>query len=400
MRQCGSVGVVSAVRHGSFCPFPWRSLESTSRREAAALRDAYRWAKSHVRLAPFARAVQELVGAKVELLVLRARPLSDARVPDGGVGFVVGRADESAAAGVLVEVEAALAAAVVARAIRRTPPIISSSAAKVSADIAGGLAAVVMAAVRRAHQGEALRVYSAGPASELEADFARVDPDLVAVTLTVLLADDAFSARVVMSRHLAFVEQPPAWTAGVLSALGATPLSIPIVACATLATAADVGALRPGDAFLPGTWPLWREGGEAGGNMAGWVGPVSLSAPCSELGVRASLGEAGRLVLGGEVHPLCLAEADMAEPNERDALVTAVGEVPVVVRVEIGEARMAARDWASLCRGDVIALGKRVGEHDVHRVGGVPVARGDLVEIDGEIGVRLAERLTDEQTTP
>ena len=83
MRQCGSVGVVSAVRHGQSRPFPWRSLESTSQRESATLRDAYRWAKSHVRLAPFARAVQELVGAKVELLVLRARPLSDARAPDG-----------------------------------------------------------------------------------------------------------------------------------------------------------------------------------------------------------------------------------------------------------------------------------------------------------------------------
>jgi hypothetical protein len=195
LRQCGSVRIVSAVRHGQFRPFPWRSLESTSRRESAALRDAYRWAKSHVRLAPFALAVQELVGAKVELLVLRARPLSDARAPDGGVGFVVGRADALAAAGVLVEVEAALAATVVARAIRRAPPIISSSATTVSPDIAGGLAAVVMAAVRRAHQGEALRVYSAGPACELEADFARVNPDLVAVSLTVLLADDGGLVR-------------------------------------------------------------------------------------------------------------------------------------------------------------------------------------------------------------
>ena len=91
----------------------------------------------------------------------------------------------------------------------------------------------------------------------------------------------------------------------------------------------------------------------------------------------------------------------MSDSEDRGgALLDAIGEVPVVVRVEIGEARMAARDWASLGRGDVVALGRRVGERVVLRVGGVPVARGELVEIDGEVGVRIAERIEEEGTTP
>jgi len=57
------------------------------------------------------------------------------------------------------------------------------------------------------------------------------------------------------------------------------------------------------------------------------------------------------------------------------------------------EARLAARDWAAIGRGDVIALGRRVGEAVVLRVGGVPVARGELVEIEGEVGVRIIERI-------
>ncbi len=382
------------ARHG---PFPWGSLDATSRRESAALRGVRRLAENHLRLYAFAQAAQELVGAKVEILVRRAQPLSEARGPDGGVGFIVGRADGPAAGAVLIEVETALALQVVSRAIRRTPPVITRYAAKASADVAGALAAVVIAAARRAHQGEALRVLDAGPTSALEAALARVDHDLVAVTLTVLLADDAFAARAVMSRGAVSAAPSPAWTPGALSALGATPLSMPIVACASRVTAADVAALRPGDAFLPGTWPLSRKGGRRDGGASGtstanmahtvWVGPVLLSAPCSELGIRAELGEGGRVVLRGEIDPLCLAEADMAQSSERDALVTAVGDVPVVVRVEIGEATMAARDWASLGRGDVIALGRRVGEQVVLRVGGV------------EIGVRLAERLTHEKTT-
>jgi flagellar motor switch/type III secretory pathway protein FliN len=86
----------------------------------------------------------------------------------------------------------------------------------------------------------------------------------------------------------------------------------------------------------------------------------------------------------------------MGEGIERGGLVEAIGEVPVVVRVEIGEARMAAREWAALTRGDVVSLGRRVGEAVVLRVGGVPVARGDLVEIDGQVGVRIVERLAED----
>jgi flagellar motor switch/type III secretory pathway protein FliN len=98
-------------------------------------------------------------------------------------------------------------------------------------------------------------------------------------------------------------------------------------------------------------------------------------------------------VLGGDPQALFVREAEMVELDESSALVTAIGDVPILVRVEIGEARMAARDWAALQRGDVIALGRRVGERVTLRVGGVPVASGELVEIDGDVGVRIVERL-------
>ena len=65
-----------------------------------------------------------------------------------------------------------------------------------------------------------------------------------------------------------------------------------------------------------------------------------------------------------------------------------------------GEATMAAREWAALGRGDVVALGRRVGEPVLLRVGGVIVARGDLVEIDGEVAVRIVDRVQGEWTTP
>jgi flagellar motor switch/type III secretory pathway protein FliN len=86
----------------------------------------------------------------------------------------------------------------------------------------------------------------------------------------------------------------------------------------------------------------------------------------------------------------------MDESDATTALVDSLGDVPVVVRVEVGEVTLAARDWAALSRGDVIALGRRVGERVVLRVGGVAVARGELVDVEGEVGVRIAERVHDD----
>jgi flagellar motor switch/type III secretory pathway protein FliN len=44
-------------------------------------------------------------------------------------------------------------------------------------------------------------------------------------------------------------------------------------------------------------------------------------------------------------------------------------------------------------QGDVLGLGRRIGEPVVLRVGGLAIARGDLVEIEGEVGVRVIERI-------
>jgi flagellar motor switch/type III secretory pathway protein FliN len=46
--------------------------------------------------------------------------------------------------------------------------------------------------------------------------------------------------------------------------------------------------------------------------------------------------------------------------------------------------------------GDVVTLGRRVGEAVTLRVGGAVVARGELVVVDGEVGVRIKHRVVPE----
>jgi flagellar motor switch protein FliN len=381
-------------------PFPWTTLEATRRVDVDALRGLRSWVAQRVRLDALAAALTSFVGEEVRLLVGRARGAgarthrAGARGLDGGIGIVLTSGDDDSSA--LLEVESALAAAVVSRVVRRPPPLAMNVTAPPSAALAGAFAAVVVASARRAHAtGLPLRVLSAGVASVLEAELAGSDPDLLAVSFKVLLGDEAYAARLVLRR--ASAPWPPDWNKRALAALGPMPLSLPIVACATRACVADVAALRAGDAWLPGTWPL--ELAPQTGPSATLHGPVLLAAPEATSGVRARLVDGGRLVLSGEPDGVCAAEADMTDVDGEAALLEAVGDVPVVVRVEVGEARMPARDWASLGRGDIVTLGRRVGDPVVLRVGGVAIARGELVNVDGEIGVRIAERIAGDVTS-
>jgi flagellar motor switch/type III secretory pathway protein FliN len=385
-------------------PFPWGSLETMSRSDVSAFQDLRRWVTAHVRLDALGVALTELVGAEVRLLPGRASrsgahaPRTIARGLDAGIGVVLAPADDTIRVAALVVMESGLAAALVARVLRRPPPVAVQSTASASPGIAGAIAAVIAAAARRARAGESLlRVVSAGAAADLEAEFVVSEPDTLALALTVLVADDAYAARVVLRGPVALSAPPAQWCARALASLGVMPLSIPVVACAAPASLADVAALRVGDVWLPGTWPL--ELARDGESSASLRGPVILAAPGATSGTRARLAPGGHLVLSGETDDVCAAEADVTEPYGEGALLETVGDVPVVVRVEIGEAQMAARDWASLRKGDVITLGRRVGERVVLRVGGVAIAQGELVNVDGEVGVRIAERVAGDTTS-
>lgn len=382
-------------------PFPWAALDRTTRASAQAMCAARRWAEADVDAAAIPRAAAELLGARVALLLRSARPLAEARPPPGGVGVIVARADSpELARSMLVEADAALVGAILSRVLRRPSARATDPAAAPGAASAGAFAAIVAAVLRRAHSSPAggsrtgtLRMLAAGPAAELEADLRRAAPDAHALTLTAIVDDDAFEARVALSPSAALGAPSRAWTGAGLAALGALPLEVPVVACACASTVAEVASLGVGDVLLPGRWPLERM-------PRGLSGRVLLAPPGRDLGMAADLGDDGRLVLRGGAEPLGMAEATMDAGAGKAELVDAMGDVPVVIRVEIGEARMAAREWARLGAGDVVALGRRIGEKVVLRVGGVPVARGDLVDVEGEVGVRIVERVTGDESTP
>ena len=67
--------------------------------------------------------------------------------------------------------------------------------------------------------------------------------------------------------------------------------------------------------------------------------------------------------------------------------------VPVDLSVEIGRARMSVGETLELREGSVVTLDRMAGEPVDLLVNGKPIARGEVVVIDEQFGLRLTQVL-------
>jgi flagellar motor switch protein FliN len=102
-----------------------------------------------------------------------------------------------------------------------------------------------------------------------------------------------------------------------------------------------------------------------------------------------------------DIHDSTLTEAPTAAPSlaelgpagfadDGDDL-TIVLDVQVEITVEIGRTSMTIRETIGLAPGSVVALKKPAGEAVDLLVNGKPIARGEVVTIDEEFGLRITE---------
>ncbi|MDQ1569155.1 MAG: flagellar motor switch protein FliN, partial [Actinomycetota bacterium] len=94
-------------------------------------------------------------------------------------------------------------------------------------------------------------------------------------------------------------------------------------------------------------------------------------APLPVPGLASPGGGAGRSVMGGPIELL--------------------HEVEMGVTVELGRARMLVRDILDLSPGSVIELDRAAGAPIDVLVNGTLIARGEVVVIDEEFGIRITE---------
>jgi flagellar motor switch protein FliN len=75
-------------------------------------------------------------------------------------------------------------------------------------------------------------------------------------------------------------------------------------------------------------------------------------------------------------------------------------EVPVELAVEVGRTKMTIREALALGPGSIVTLNRLSGEPVDLLVNGKPIARGEVVVIDEEFGLRVTEVLAPRQAEP
>jgi flagellar motor switch protein FliN len=118
--------------------------------------------------------------------------------------------------------------------------------------------------------------------------------------------------------------------------------------------------------------------------------PASLEEALGGVDHIAGLDESGRPVT--EVAPLGL--SDLGEGTGQmapDRDLRLLADIQLELSVELGRSRLPLRDLLSLAPGAVLELDRTAGEPVDVLVNGKVVARGEVVVVDGDFGVRINE---------
>lgn len=344
-------------------PYPWAALERVSRAEVAAIEQARRAWGAALDPTVLGEELGSLTGAKVGAEVTRfglgepARRFPEVTLRAGALTVTLG-------------VEPELGATLLGRVLAR-PFALGEPGAPLSPSLAGALAALAVEVARRVSDVPVLLEPSPQPAG------------VPRVEATLRVEGRAYAAYALVSGDADLTRAPGTPS---LETLGDVPLTVPLVVGASLAARADLKRLVPGAAFLPSE--AWVDARGHGRGV--------LVAATGSRGVWVELPPDGRIVLGDATAELPFdalgSGAIMADPNDvNETLTDAALDAPVVVRVELGVVSLGARRWAELRPGDVLETGQPLGEAVLLRIAGRAVARGELVEVDGSVGVRVRE---------
>lgn len=358
--------------------YPWHTLEMVDRAACRASARGRQVLSARLRINRLTQSLASLVQAPVECSVREERPTPRFSLPDAiALGF--GFADKSLY--VILHAEPALGFEILRRVLSQ-PPAIAKHAMTITAAMHGALAAVAVEVARRSGATVPITVMESLPTSS--------ENEQVAIELTLLLDNKSFavSAHLLLPNSPGATEPPPPRPAE----LGALPVPLPVVVGQTLCTRSDLHSLRPGDVLVPGAGWFSQQPGR---------GRAILAPGYAEHGLSVELGEQGEIVVGGEPAPLAMDNERNTKTGSFEATAAdVVLKAPLVVRIELGSVTLTAEQWARLKPGDVIESGQRLNQPVILRTGGQEIAQGEIVNVQGELGVRIRHLLVAHPNDP
>lgn len=369
-------------------PYPWETLPRLGREQASLLR---RLARRLPLAAPQAAlaVLREALGAEP---LLRELPLGfvapgamAGSLADPLVAVVLAAPEGPAAGRVAIELDPRIAACIIDRALGGDAGAEVAEPVGALGDVERGVLAYVAARAVTVAGGRPWRVLGVvtSPAALL---FALKDDGAVVWSAEVCLGTDRGMAR--------------AWIPEAALSRAATDVvpggpsvrRLPVELVAEGArgelAAADLEALRSGDVVvLDETWLALRDGTFSGEVRLRAEGATRTAWWCA-------VGDEGIVVreMDRRRDAAKTRGSRMQDTEEREATDRAVdlaGDAPVEVTVEVARFTLPLEELGSLRVGEVVLTGRALGERVILRAGGRAVAEGELVDVEGEVGVRL-----------
>lgn len=184
------------------------------------------------------------------------------------------------------------------------------------------------------------------------------------------------NAALVIAEHAPVEDAPVTLPA----CLAAAPIELAITAGRAELDARTVASLEPGDVVVPDGCSLRVEDGVLSGRVrlesgrAAWLCTLA--------------GDALEMIHGELCAPSSAAEVSV-KSAEDDALLERMGGTKVTLVVELARLTLPLAQLAALAPGEVLRADTPIGEPVVLRAGDQVIAEGELVDVDGELGVRI-----------
>ena len=358
-------------------PYPWSTLPTLSGTTEAQKQRVRRWLRAHLEPERLDEAIGRVLCDEAQLTVAEVNVTGSAASSfPTRLAFTFGAGNH-----LEVALDTPLAGLALSRVLKHPPRWLDPSK-PLTPPLLGALSAIFIEIVRASHTLISLK-------TRVAVD--RPKGNAVIVRGTVRLDGAPYPFEITLWANA--LDLPVTRSSKSLRHLGVIPLTLPLVLAASTGSSSELEQLNSGDVWLPdGGWLCDPNG----------RGQAALCLESGEVGHEVAIQADGSLVFTSRTITLTwdppALVSSMPKPAYKDRMVNepeeqqlaeALLDVPVVVRVELGAVRLSAKEWADLAPGDVIDTQQRIAAPVTLRISGEAVAEGELVNIDGQIGVRI-----------
>ncbi len=195
--------------------------------------------------------------------------------------------------------------------------------------------------------------------------------------LEITLGEVRDRAALWLPEPVGVAERPPR------TAPASLPVRLWVDAGEATLPASEIAALRPGDVVLPDRLTVDLDG----------RGTVRLRAPGAPLAwvLESADGALTMIGLEQDALPSTRGRRESTEDRMSEERIAQMSGTPITLHVEVARVELTLGDVANLAVGEVLRTGRTISERVTLRAGDRAVAHGELVDVEGELGVQITE---------